>query len=191
MHTAINIKISIDIGLLPFFNVANCWVLCIAAGNYLYVHDTMRFEVHYYMIPIIIAACIQFIKLIIDLIRSGKLHWDSILTAGWFPSVHSGLTSSIATLVFLVEGPNSLLFAVTLGFVVLISYDAMNVRYEAWRHAYYLNHIRVELKDVLWQKEDSSVRLKERIGHTPLEVIWGVICWVIFTILLYQALYIW
>lgn len=49
----------------------------------------MHFEVHYYMIPIAVAGCIQFIKLIIDLIKSGSLHWDSILTAGGFPSVHS------------------------------------------------------------------------------------------------------
>ena len=151
----------------------------------------MHLEVHYYMIPIAVAGCIQFIKLVIDLIHSGHLHRNSILTAGWFPSVHSGLTSSVATLVFLVEGPSSLLFAVTLGFVLLISYDAMNVRYEAGRHAYYLNHIRVELKDVLRQKEDASVRLKERIGHTPLEVLGWVICGVAFTVLLYHALYIW
>ncbi len=177
--------------LLVFFNVANCLTLYIGLGIYLYVCCTMHFEVHYYMIPIAVAGCIQFIKLIIDLIKSGSLHWDSILTAGGFPSVHSWLTSSVAALVFMVEGANSLLFAVTLWFVVLISYDAMNVRYEAWRHAYYLNHIRVELKDVLWQKEDSSVRLKERIGHTPLEVIWWVVCGVVFTVLLYQVLYIW
>ena len=67
--------------LLVFFNVANCLTLYIGLGIYLYVCCTMHFEVHYYMIPIAVAGCIQFIKLIIDLIQSGKLHWDSILTA--------------------------------------------------------------------------------------------------------------
>lgn len=70
-----------------------------------------------------------------------------------------------------MEGPESAVFAVSFMFMVLISYDAMNVRYEAGRHAYYLNHIRTELKDVLWQKDPRLSSLKERIGHTPLEVL--------------------
>jgi len=41
------------------------------------------------------------------------------------------LTASVATLVLLREGPESTLFAVTVALMLLIAYDAMNVRYEA------------------------------------------------------------
>lgn len=158
---------------------------------YLFVYGYMQYSFYYFLIPIIVAAVIQIVKLIIDFIRSQRINFRNLLTAWWFPSVHSGLTSSVATLVFLLEWPHSLLFAVTLCFMLLISYDAMNVRYEAWRHAYYLNHIRLELKDVLRQKEGLDMRLKERIGHTRWEVLGGIVFGIVLTVLLYKMVYEW
>jgi acid phosphatase family membrane protein YuiD len=46
----------------------------------------------------------------------------------------------------------------------------MNVRYEAGKHAHYINNIRTELKEVLNAHEKLHF-LKERLGHTPTEVL--------------------
>ena len=143
----------------------------------------MDFVLYDFMIPFGVAVIIQLTKLVIDFFTLKRLKWHHIFTAGGFPSVHSGLTASVATLVFLREWPESTLFAVTIALMILIAYDAMNVRYEAGRHAYYLNHIKFELKDVLWAKWDQWPDLKERIGHTPIEVIWWLTIGCVLTIL--------
>lgn len=144
-----------------------------------------------FVIPLIVGVIVQTMKLVIDAVKYKRVTFRNIRIAGGFPSVHSGLSSSITTLIFLQEWPESLLFAITLVFTLLISYDAANVRYEAWRHAYYLNYIRTELKDVLWRKEENSLALKERIWHTPLEVVAGLIVGVWLTILVYELFVIW
>jgi len=56
----------------------------------------------------------------------------------------------------------------------LFWYDAMNVRYQAGMHAKYLNDMRLELQDLL--KIGQNIQfLKERLGHTFIEVVGGII----------------
>ncbi|NOZ43910.1 MAG: divergent PAP2 family protein [bacterium] len=82
------------------------------------------------------------------------------------------------------------MFAVVLVFSFLFIYDAMNLRYEAGKHARYLNSLRVELQDML-QKEKVHKYLKERLGHTPLEVIAGIFLGIFFTALLCKMFNLW
>jgi acid phosphatase family membrane protein YuiD len=63
----------------------------------------------------------------------------------------------------------------------------MNLRYEAGQHAQYINSMRFELQNVLQKKEWP---LKERIGHTPWEVVWGIIVWSLLTYMIYFRFYI-
>jgi uncharacterized protein len=121
-------------------------------------------------IPLLVIIIIQFVKLMID--RWQHKHFDrkNLFTTGGFPSVHSGMTSSLVTLVYLDQGLDSVLFALAFVFMFLISYDAMNLRYEAGKHAHYINTLRHDVEGVL-QRQESKMRLKERMGHTPLEVI--------------------
>jgi acid phosphatase family membrane protein YuiD len=151
----------------------------------------MEVVIYDFMIPFTVAVVIQLTKLLIDFFTIKRLKRHHIFTAGWFPSVHSGLTASVATLVYLREGPESVLFAVTIALMLLISYDAMNVRYEAWRHAYYLNHIKFELKDILRSKGDQGPELKERIGHTPIEVVGWLIIGCVLTVLFVKYMLVW
>jgi len=151
----------------------------------------MDIVIYDFMIPFSVAIIIQVTKLVIDLLTLRRLKWHHIFTAGGFPSVHAWLTASVATLVFLREGPDSTLFAVTVALMLLIAYDAMNVRYEAGRHAHYLNHITFELKDVLWEKWDKWPALKERIWHTPIEVFGGLVIGCVLTILFVRYVPIW
>lgn len=82
-------------------------------------------------IPIFVIVVIQFTKLMIDRVKNKRFDWKDLFTTGGFPSVHSGMTSSLVTLVYLDQGLNSVMFAMAFVFMFLISYDAMNLRYEA------------------------------------------------------------
>jgi len=137
------------------------------------------------LVPFIVAFIIQLLKLIIDAIKHKNFYFNNLLTSGGFPSVHSWVSVSAVTLAYLEVGPQNIIFVVTVVFMFLFVYDAVNIRYEAWKHAHYLNSMRTELWDVLQTKERLN-HLKERLWHTPLEVLWGVILWSALTVLLYQ-----
>ena len=125
----------------------------------------------------------------IDWIQNKHFVWKNIFTTGWFPSVHSAMTSSLVTLVYLDQGISSVLFTVAFVFMFLISYDAMNLRFEAGKHAHYINTLKHDVESVL-QRKESEILLKERMWHTPFEVIWGIILWCLLTFLLYKYVYI-
>ncbi|MEI7478509.1 MAG: divergent PAP2 family protein [bacterium] len=56
------------------------------------------------------------------------------------------MSSSLATLAALEYGFGSMVFAICFIFSFLFWYDAANVRYEAGKHAQYINEIKDELR---------------------------------------------
>lgn len=170
-----------------------------------YIRDSFvwYFQNWFSMNPIFLVLlvwfCIQFIKVIIDIFRYKAFCFDHFFSSWWFPSFHTGLASSITMFVLLEYGIDSVLFAVVFSFSLLFAYDAMNIRFEAGQHAHYINKLRFELQWVLfseWSKEQKEVKeskknqLKERIWHTPLEVLWGFVIGSLLTFLLYYYLYL-
>ncbi len=135
-------------------------------------------------ILIIVWFIIQVIKVIIDSLRCKKFVISNIFAAGWFPSFHAGLVTSVVTMTRMEFGFDSIIFALACAFALLFAYDAMNVRFESWKQAKYINEIKLDLKSVLTKNEKESP-LKERIWHTPIEVLWWIIVWFIATFLLY------
>lgn len=139
-----------------------------------------------FVIPIVVAGIIQSIKIIVDFFAEWrkKVKLDYLWRAWGFPSVHSWISSSITTLMGLTYGIESPHFAMCLCFSMLFWYDAMNVRYEAGKHAQYINEIKEELKSfsfIDYKLND----LKERLGHTLVEVIGGIfvgsaLTWIIY-----------
>ncbi len=138
-----------------------------------------------FLIPIAVGAIIQLIKMIVDIFaHKQKLHLASFWKSWWFPSVHSWLSSSIVTLVALMEWIWTTEFAVCVTFAILFWYDAANVRYEAGKHAQYINEIKDELRSfsfIDYKLQD----LQERLWHTTIEVIWGVMVGSMLTIMVY------
>jgi len=146
------------------------------------------FHMYPIFLVIIVGCIIQFVKVIIDIIRYKRIYTGHIFASWWFPSFHSGLASSVTMLVWMQYGFGSVFFAVAFAFSVLFSYDAMNLRYETGQHAHYINDMRTELESILQKKQKSP--LKERIGHTPLEVAWGIIFGSVLTYMLYYIYFI-
>jgi len=130
-----------------------------------------------FTIPIIIWVIIQIIKLIVDKFNWHNLSLDRLFTAWWFPSVHSGLSTSLLVSIYYVEGIYSSSFAIVLIFSILFWYDAANVRYQAGKHAEVINNMRNQLSNIFELEYCSKVKwkLKERLWHTFWEVIWGII----------------
>ena len=86
-----------------------------------------------------------------------------MLGSGGMPSVHSALVTSLSTAIGIKYGASSDLFVICLAFASIIIYDAINVRFEAGRHAQALN--------ILTQNEEKE--FNESIGHLPKEAFAG------------------
>ena len=139
---------------------------------------------------IVVWLTIQILKVIIDSIKIKEFSFTSLFAAWWFPSFHSGLATSVTTMVRLSEWFNSILFAICFAFSLLVAYDAMNVRFESGKQAKCINEIRSSLSAaLLWGlNRDERLPLKERLWHTPIEVAWWIIISFILTFVLYYYL---
>jgi acid phosphatase family membrane protein YuiD len=88
------------------------------------------------------------------------------------PSSHAALVSAMATAVGLREGFTSTAFAISLIVALIVMYDAAGVRRAASIQARLLNQI---LDEVFAGRPLSEQRVKELIGHTPMEVVVGAL----------------
>jgi len=144
-------------------------------------------QIPLFVLPLIVWAIIQTIKITVDYFNWEKFWIDRFFSAWWFPSVHSWLSTSLLTCIGYYYWINSALFAISLIFSILFWYDAMNVRYQAWKHAQIINKMRNELSSIFDYSLNSSwIKLKERLWHTLPEVIW----WIIISYLLTLAIII-
>ena len=94
------------------------------------------------------------------------------------PSSHSAGVMAVSTTVGIIEGFDSVIFAVALGFSLITMYDAAGVRRAAGKTAACLNR----MMDDFYKHDVQSIggKLKELLGHTPLEVIMGAIFGIAF-----------
>src|SRR5690349_13573353 len=114
----------------------------------------------------------QALKIPTEYLRSRRWMWAMFLAAGGMPSSHSALMVSGTLAVGLYHGFDNPLFAIAVGITMIIAHDASGVRRQAGMHAERINVLFDELlKGHIWDQND----LKEVIGHTPLEVVGGII----------------
>ncbi len=123
-------------------------------------------------IPIIVWACIQTFKVIVDLIVNKKFNFKRLMGAGGMPSSHSAVVTSLATLIGKEYGLGSAIFALSCIFAVVVMYDAAGIRRAAGKQARLLNKL-IETPGLA--PSVVSERLVEVLGHTPLQVFVGAI----------------
>lgn len=129
----------------------------------------------------------QVIKTVIQSLLTKKFQIERLWGAGGMPSAHSAMVCALAVSTARFYTPSSPIFALALVVAFITVYDAMGVRRETGRHAKllnrYLNEIEQEKADVdgdgIPDRKSVVIDLKELIGHTPLEVLGGVILGVI------------
>jgi acid phosphatase family membrane protein YuiD len=102
-------------------------------------------------------------KFLINSAKEKRLAFD-LIGYGGMPSNHSAIVSSITTLVALKEGINSASFGIALSFSFIVLLDASSLRQQISKHAIQINRLSV-----------SEDPLRDRIGHTKLEILTGLI----------------
>lgn len=129
----------------------------------------------------------QLMKVIINLVVQKKLIWERLIGDGGMPSGHSATVASLATVTALLRGTGSFEFAVALILAIVVCHDAMGVRQETGKQAMVLNELIeiLESKDLL-----PEVKLKELVGHTPLQVLMGILTGVATAFGMYYFLFI-
>lgn len=112
----------------------------------------------------------QVLKVLTHYVRHRKIDFRRLTGPGGMPSSHSAFTSSLAVAIGIEAGFDSALFALALGFALVVMYDAAGIRRAAGKQAAVLNHIVDELFHSGRIREN---RLRELLGHTPVEVLAG------------------
>ncbi len=133
------------------------------------------------LVSLLSCAIAQAIKAAVELIKNGKLDFRYLVTTGGMPSSHSALVGSLATGVGLNSGWASSEFAVAAIFAVIVMYDAAGVRQAAGKQARILNQILDEFFQE--HKEFNEERLKELLGHTPVQVFVGLALGIVISFL--------
>ena len=123
----------------------------------------------------------QIIKVIHTLIRDKKIDFTRMFGSGGMPSSHASFTVSLATAIGLEMGFSGVEFALATAFSVVVMYDATGVRRSAGEQAAILNRIVERFgKETL---EDTGKKLKELLGHTPIQVFAGAVLGIIFAVI--------
>lgn len=123
----------------------------------------------------------QSLKVILVIIFYKKIDLRRFVGSGGMPSSHSALVVSLATSIGFKVGFDSPIFALALTFALVVMYDAAGVRRAAGKQAAVLNEI---LEQLQARKGINEEKLKELIGHTPVEVIAGALLGIIISRLL-------
>ena len=115
-------------------------------------------------------AIAQISKTIYELVRERKLVISRLVSSGGMPSSHSALVTGLATATGRVTGTNSALFAVTVVLASIVMYDAAGVRRAVSIQARILNQM---IDEAFQGHPMAEKRLRELIGHTPVQVLVG------------------
>ena len=115
----------------------------------------------------------QIIKFILFTAKSKRINFKIFTTTGGMPSSHSAGVMGLSTIIGILQGFDSIIFATALGFSFIIMYDAAGLRRAAGKTAACLNR----MMDDFYHHDIQSVggKLKELLGHTPFEVFVGAI----------------
>jgi hypothetical protein len=129
----------------------------------------MNYEI--LILPILAGLIAQISKFFIKN-NQQKFSYKNIFAYSGMPSGHSAIVVSLATIIGLVEGIKSPLFAIAVIFAIIVIRDAIGIRRYLGQHGQTLNVLVKDLRDDNVLEEDYP-RLLEKIGHTPLQVFIG------------------
>lgn len=131
-------------------------------------------------------AAAQIIKVIINLVKGNGFISERFIGSGGMPSAHTATVCAASASTLRVCGANSPVFALAVLLTIIVIYDAMNVRYQVGLHAAELNKQRTE-KNICYDaknKKKSGKDFKELLGHTPAEVMGGIVLGILIGVLI-------
>lgn len=122
-------------------------------------------------------AIAQGFKTIRPIVTQRKFDATRIVGTGGMPSSHSSLVMALTTSVGKYNGFDSPLFAIALIFSFVVMYDAAGIRRAAGKQAEILNYL------IVHHELPNFSKVKELLGHTPLEVFVGAILGIVVGLL--------
>ncbi len=125
----------------------------------------------------------QLIKFFLHLWLKKEIDFKQFTTTGGMPSSHTAGVVGLATSVGLVAGFSSVAFAVAAGYALVVMQDAAGLRRASGKMATCLNKIMADF----YKHEVQAVggKLKELLGHTPVEVLAGAIFGIVYAYLIH------
>jgi len=122
----------------------------------------------------------QTVKVTIGVIREKRFNFRWFVGTGGMPSSHAATVSALTTLIGLSHGFDSAIFVITLTFALIVIFDAQGVRRATGKQAGILNKM---LEDIYWKHRIREDRLKELLGHAPIEVFIGIMSGIAIAVL--------
>lgn len=117
----------------------------------------------------------QILKTIIHTLITKDFSIERMYGSGGMPSSHSATVTALATSSYFLHGAASSEFAISIIMAIIVMYDARGVRLETGIQAKVLNDLIELLADVHNEIMPLDEKLKEFVGHTPLQVFAGAI----------------
>jgi acid phosphatase family membrane protein YuiD len=124
----------------------------------------------------------QTLKFPLEYLLNNRWDWGIIFSAGGLPSSHSSTVTAVALSIGFQEGFDTAIFALAAAVGMIVIYDATGVRRQAGIHAQRINEI---MRDFIESRQFPDKDLKEMLGHTPIEVIAGVLLGVLISLTIY------
>lgn len=116
----------------------------------------------------------QVLKTLIYMWFNRKFLAERLVGSGGMPSSHSATVCALATAAGMEYGGGSFEFAMALVFAIVVMYDAIGVRRETGIQARVLNEM-LDMFDKMGKEMSVEEKLKEFVGHTPLQVLMGAL----------------
>ena len=144
----------------------------------------INFFMKNHILSVTIAAWIftQTVKVTLGVIREKKFNFRWLIGTGGMPSSHAAGATALAFSSGLELGFSSPIFALAFVFAIVTMFDAQGVRRSAGEQAEILNKI---LEDIYFQGKIKKGKVRELLGHTPIQVLTGSVIGALITIALY------
>lgn len=139
----------------------------------------------FFNIPLITAliaiSLAQFIKIPLYYFPNRSWDWGLLFSTGGMPSSHSAAVTSLTTVIGFEYGVDSAFFAISSVFAIIVMFDAAGVRRQAGEQAIMINKLVDDFNYMIhemktWNIQNKQVKrkkLKELLGHQPIEVLMG------------------
>lgn len=125
----------------------------------------------------------QVLKTLIHLILTKQFVAERMVGSGGMPSSHAATVCGLATAAGMKYGGGSFEFAIAVMLAIIVMYDAMGVRRETGKQGQVLNEM-LEVFTNMGKQISPEAKLKEFVGHTPLQVLMGAILGVIIAVII-------
>ncbi len=131
--------------------------------------------------PFVAWAIAQAAKVILTSMRQRRLNLRVLAETGGMPSSHAAIVMGMTTAVGKYAGVSSAAFAIALIFSFVVMYDAAGLGRAAGRQAAILNRL---VEDLVHMRGMQEQRLRELLGHTPVEVLVGALLGIVVGLIL-------